>query len=159
MSFFIFPPNEKTITPYTSLVNEAFFRTYHGASISQRGPRPTARAHALLSATHPDTEEAAPQIGDMVLASGDAPAPAAAGSPEHELLSEMHDDTVAAAPEAADVIMASGDPVLWRRLAAGAEGQIFEMGGSLPKWGRKITSSDDPPDPEEGSDGDIWLEY
>jgi len=116
-------------------------------------------AHALLSATHPDTEEAAPELGDLVLASGDSPAPAAAGSPEHELLSEMHEDTEAAEPEAADVIMASGDPVLWRRLPAGTAGQVFEMGASLPKWGRKITSADDPPGSGEGSDGDIWLEY
>lgn len=116
-------------------------------------------AHALLSSTHPDTEKAAPQEGDMILAEGAGAAPEAAGSPEHELLSEMHDDTEAAAPESADVIVASGDPVLWKRLPAGSPGQIFEMSGTLPGWGRRITSSDSPPDPEEGSDGDIWLEY
>lgn len=91
-------------------------------------------AHALLSATHPDTEDAAPQLGDIVLASGDAPAPEAAGSPEHELLSEMHEDTEPAAPVAADVIMASGDPVRWRRLPVGNEGQILKIVDGAPTW-------------------------
>ncbi len=116
--------------------------------------------HALLSELHVDTEAADPVLGDLVVASGSDPAPAAAeGTDEHALLSGMHTDTEAAAPLAADVLLASGDPVLWRRLPAGVPGQIFEMGATLPKWGRKITSSDSPPAPEEGSDGDIHLEY
>jgi len=41
--------------------------------------------------------------------------------------------------------------------AAGAEGQILEMGASLPGWGRKITIS--AADPSGGSDGDLWMKY
>jgi hypothetical protein len=75
---------------------------------------------------------------------------------EHDILSADHGDALAGAVEAGDLIRGNATPA-WSRLAAGAEGQIMEMGPVLPGWGRKITISAS--DPSGGSDGDIWMKY
>ena len=80
----------------------------------------------------------------------------AAGGGAHVLLSATHTDTLADTVIAGDLLIGNATPK-WARLAAGAVGQIMEMGAALPGWGRKITISAS--DPSGGSDGDFWMKF
>jgi hypothetical protein len=74
----------------------------------------------------------------------------------HDVLSATHGDTLASAVSVGSMIFGNATPK-WAELNAGTEGQILEMGATLPGWGRTITISDSAA--SGGSNGDIWLEY
>ena len=107
----------------------------------------------LLDVYFPSGE---PDIGDVLTYESGGWTSMALGVGTHDLLSAIHDDTLGSAVSVGSIVFGNATPK-WAKLNAGAEGQILEMGATLPDWGRKITISDSPP--SGGNDGDIWLEY
>lgn len=120
-------------------------------------------AHDLLDGdVHYDTVRGDAEPGALIMGDGNPEIPLGSQGPdEHALLNgSVHPDTLSREPELGGLIMGTdSEPVKWTKLAAGEPGRILEMGAAVPAWGRKITSSDNPPGAEEGSDGDIHLEY
>lgn len=106
-----------------------------------------------------DTVAAVPTVGALISADGDPDvALGTAPSGTNALLDgNVHDDTEAETPTLGAMPMAetSGSAVKWGKLAAGSEGQLMEMGATVPGWGRKLTVS--ATEPTSPTDGDIWI--
>ena len=113
---------------------------------------------AFLSLTDVDEPNYTGHAGHFVVVDGDEDALifSASSVAAHDILSVTHGDTLASAISVGSMIFGNATPK-WAELNAGTEGQILEMGATLPGWGRTITISDSAA--SGGSNGDIWLEY
>jgi len=112
----------------------------------------------FLSLTDVDEPNYTGHAGHFVVVDGDEDALvfSASSVAAHDILSITHGDTLASAVSVGSMIFGNATPK-WAELNAGTEGQILEMGATLPGWGRTITISDSAA--SGGSNGDIWLEY
>jgi hypothetical protein len=112
----------------------------------------------FLSLTDVDEADYVGHAGHFVVVDGDEDALifSASSVATHDILSVTHGDTLASAVSVGSMIFGNATPK-WAELGAGVEGQILEMGATLPGWGRTITISDSAA--SGGSNGDIWLEY
>jgi len=112
----------------------------------------------FLSLTDVDEPNYTGHAGHFVVVNGDEDALifSASSVAAHDVLSVTHGDTLASAVSVGSMIFGNATPK-WAELNAGTEGQILEMGATLPGWGRTITISDSAA--SGGSNGDIWLEY
>jgi len=113
---------------------------------------------AFLTLTDVDEPNYTGHAGHFVVVNGDEDALifSASSVATHDVLSVTHGDTLASAVSVGSMIFGNATPK-WAELNAGIEGQILEMGATLPGWGRTITISDSAA--SGGSNGDIWLEY